>query len=172
MTIGSSVKVEEPCFVQCKGLTTSDYVDLTWTTFAEFPGNLLCVNRSLFKKAWVRLMSELHFYRYLYWTRLEFCRYSFYTISEKHTTCTYSITTCNMYIVISFRQNFKKSKIPLSIFCFPGLFVTVFLIERIGRKFTMGFEFFVFSVFVLLANICTSRLVTLFTNLHLCRPFV
>lgn len=35
---GSSVKVEQPCFVQCKGLTTSDYVDLTWTTFAEFPG--------------------------------------------------------------------------------------------------------------------------------------
>lgn len=116
MTIGSSVKVEEPCFVQCKGLTTSDYVDLTWTTFAEFPGNLLCVNRSLFKKAWVRLMSELHFYRYLYWTRLEFCRYSCYTISEKHTTCTYSITTCNMYIVISFRQNLKKSKTPISIF--------------------------------------------------------
>ena len=68
------------------------------------------------KKAWVRLMSELHFYRYLYWTRLEFCRYSCYTISEKHTTCTYSITTCNMYVVISFRQNFKKSKTPISIF--------------------------------------------------------
>lgn len=32
------MKVEQPCFVQCKGLTTSDYVDLTWTTFAEFPG--------------------------------------------------------------------------------------------------------------------------------------
>jgi hypothetical protein len=33
------VKVDEPCFVQCKGLTTADYVDLTWTTFAEFPGD-------------------------------------------------------------------------------------------------------------------------------------
>lgn len=86
---GSSVKVEQPCFVQCKGLTTSDYVDLTWTTFAEF----------------------------------------------------------------------------------PGLFVTVFLIERIGRKFTMGFEFFVFGVFVLLANICTSRPVLTFF-LFVARAFI
>lgn len=58
--------------------------------------------------------------------------------------------------------NFCTSSLMVSenqfcLFLSTGLFVTVFLIERIGRKFTMGFEFFVFSVFVLLANICTSR---------------
>uniref|UniRef100_A0A8W8K7A1 Major facilitator superfamily (MFS) profile domain-containing protein n=1 Tax=Magallana gigas TaxID=29159 RepID=A0A8W8K7A1_MAGGI len=52
-----------------------------------------------------------------------------------------------------------------------GLFVTVFLIERIGRKFTMVFEFFVFGVFVLLANICTSRPVLTFF-LFVARAFI
>jgi hypothetical protein len=28
----------ETCSVQCKSLTTSDYVDLLWTTLSEFPG--------------------------------------------------------------------------------------------------------------------------------------
>ncbi|KAL4223272.1 hypothetical protein ACF0H5_016744 [Mactra antiquata] len=69
------------CYVHCKTLTRDDYVDLTWTTLAEF----------------------------------------------------------------------------------PGLFLTVFIIERIGRKFTMAVEFFFFAVFVLLANICTIRpVLTLF----------
>jgi len=40
---------------------------------------------------------------------------------------------------------------------FAGLFLTVFIIERIGRKMTMAVEFFFFAVFVLLANICTIR---------------
>ena len=41
---GSTKEVTEACYVECKGLTTSDYVDLTWTTFAEFPGiKLYCV---------------------------------------------------------------------------------------------------------------------------------
>ncbi|KAJ8312585.1 hypothetical protein KUTeg_009958 [Tegillarca granosa] len=40
---GSSMKVESSCFITCKGLTTSDYVDLTWTTFAEFPGLFVTV---------------------------------------------------------------------------------------------------------------------------------
>ena len=31
-------KKEIGCFVHCKSLTKADYVDLTWTTFAEFPG--------------------------------------------------------------------------------------------------------------------------------------
>jgi len=35
---GSTKEGTEACYVECKGLTTSDYVDLTWTTFAEFPG--------------------------------------------------------------------------------------------------------------------------------------
>ena len=26
------------CYVHCKSLTRDDYVDLTWTTLAEFPG--------------------------------------------------------------------------------------------------------------------------------------
>lgn len=68
------------CYVHCKTLTRDDYVDLTWTTLAEF----------------------------------------------------------------------------------PGLFLTVFIIERLGRKFTMAVEFFFFSVFVLLANICTIRPVLTF----------
>ncbi|KAK3084065.1 hypothetical protein FSP39_007577 [Pinctada imbricata] len=86
---GSNVKKADPCFVKCEGLTTSDYVDLTWTTFAEF----------------------------------------------------------------------------------PGLFVTVFTIEKIGRRFTMAFEFFVFTVFVLLSNICTSRPVLTFF-LFVARAFI
>ncbi|WAR02689.1 SVOP-like protein [Mya arenaria] len=68
------------CYVHCKSLTRDDYVDLTWTTLAEF----------------------------------------------------------------------------------PGLFLTVFIIERIGRKMTMAVEFFFFAVFVLLANICTTRPVLTF----------
>lgn len=52
----------------------------------------------------------------------------------------------------------KYIKIKLILFFFLiGLFVIVFFIERIGRKFTMGFEFFVFGVFVLLVNICILR---------------
>ncbi|XP_076108218.1 synaptic vesicle 2-related protein-like [Mytilus galloprovincialis] len=86
---GSTKEVEEACYVECKGLTTSDYIDLTWTTFAEF----------------------------------------------------------------------------------PGLFVTVFIIERLGRKFTMAFEFFVFTIFVLLTNICTSRPVLTFF-LFVARAFI
>ncbi|KAJ8313044.1 hypothetical protein KUTeg_010417 [Tegillarca granosa] len=42
-SISSSMKVESSCFITCKGLTTSDYVDLTWTTFAEFPGLFVTV---------------------------------------------------------------------------------------------------------------------------------
>ncbi|KAH3882629.1 hypothetical protein DPMN_006573 [Dreissena polymorpha] len=68
------------CFVHCKSLTRDDYVDLTWTTFAEF----------------------------------------------------------------------------------PGVFLTLFIIERFGRKITMAVEFFFFAVFVLLANICTIRPVLTF----------
>lgn len=86
---GSSKEVTEVCYAECKGLTTSDYIDLTWTTFAEF----------------------------------------------------------------------------------PGLFVTVIIIERLGRKFTMAFEFFVFTVFVLLSNICTSRPVLTFF-LFVARAFI
>lgn len=88
-TDGSTKEVTEACFVECKGLTSADYVDLTWTTFAEF----------------------------------------------------------------------------------PGLFVTVIIIERFGRKFTMAFEFFVFTVFVLLSNICTSRPVLTFF-LFVARAFI
>lgn len=71
---------EEGCFVHCKSLTKSDYVDLTWTTFAEF----------------------------------------------------------------------------------PGLFITVIVIEKLGRKYTMCLEFLVFAVFVLLSNMCTIRPVLTF----------
>ena len=33
-------KKDQSCYVHCKSLTRDDYVDLTWTTFAEFPGKL------------------------------------------------------------------------------------------------------------------------------------
>ncbi len=29
---------EPPCWLQCKLLTTKDYIDLLWTTASEFPG--------------------------------------------------------------------------------------------------------------------------------------
>lgn len=38
---GSEQPRNESCFLECKSLTTSDYIDLTWTTFAEFPGELI-----------------------------------------------------------------------------------------------------------------------------------
>ncbi|KAK3603262.1 hypothetical protein CHS0354_007593 [Potamilus streckersoni] len=81
--------VTSGCFLKCKSLTTDDYVDLTWTTLAEF----------------------------------------------------------------------------------PGLFVTVFIIERIGRKYTMAVEFFIFSFFVLLSNMCTIRPVLTFF-LFVARAFI
>lgn len=39
----------------------------------------------------------------------------------------------------------------------PGLLVTSFLVEFIGRRFTMSLEFFVFAVFMLLLNFCVKR---------------
>jgi hypothetical protein len=43
-SVGSTKEITAACYVECKGLTTTDYVDLTWTTFAEFPGiKLYCV---------------------------------------------------------------------------------------------------------------------------------
>ncbi|XP_069135340.1 synaptic vesicle 2-related protein-like [Argopecten irradians] len=86
---GSEIRAKAPCFLKCNGLNTGDYIDLTWTTFAEF----------------------------------------------------------------------------------PGLFVTVVVIEKIGRKFTMAMEFCVFTVFVLLSNICTSRPVLTFF-LFVARAFI
>lgn len=38
-----------------------------------------------------------------------------------------------------------------------GLFLTAFLLEKIGRKYTMAIEFGIFSLFVFLVNICTTR---------------
>ncbi|XP_070204759.1 synaptic vesicle 2-related protein-like isoform X2 [Littorina saxatilis] len=80
---------DQACFLECKTLTRDDYKDLTWTTFAEF----------------------------------------------------------------------------------PGLFLTAFLLEKIGRKYTMALEFGVFSVFVFFVNICTTRaLLTVF--LFVARAFI
>lgn len=31
--------LEEPCAADCRPLQTTDYMDLLWTTLAEFPGN-------------------------------------------------------------------------------------------------------------------------------------
>ncbi|XP_076434942.1 synaptic vesicle 2-related protein-like [Babylonia areolata] len=79
----------QACFAECKTLTRDDYKDLTWTTFAEF----------------------------------------------------------------------------------PGLFLTAFLLEKIGRKYTMALEFGVFSIFVFFVNICTKRaLLTVF--LFVARAFI
>ncbi len=33
-----STMAEPPCWLQCKLLTTKDYIDLLWTTISEFPG--------------------------------------------------------------------------------------------------------------------------------------
>ena len=40
---------------------------------------------------------------------------------------------------------------------FPGLFITMWIIELIGRKKTMAVEFIIFSFFVFLINICVTR---------------
>nr|KAG5696862.1 hypothetical protein BaRGS_035272 [Batillaria attramentaria] len=88
---GTDVKFsgDQACFLECKTLTKDDYKDLTWTTFAEF----------------------------------------------------------------------------------PGLFLTAFLLEKIGRKFTMAIEFGIFSIFVFFVNICTTRaLLTVF--LFVARAFI
>lgn len=88
---GTDVKFSghQECFMECKTLTKDDYKDLTWTTFAEF----------------------------------------------------------------------------------PGLFLTAFLLEKIGRKYTMAIEFGIFSLFVFFVNICTTRaLLTVF--LFVARAFI
>lgn len=33
------VQPAETCAAECKQLATTDYIDLLWTTLAEFPGN-------------------------------------------------------------------------------------------------------------------------------------
>lgn len=88
---GTDVKfrASQACFLECRTLTRDDYKDLTWTTFAEF----------------------------------------------------------------------------------PGLFLTAFLLEKIGRKYTMALEFGIFSIFVFFVNICTKRaLLTVF--LFVARAFI
>ncbi|KAL8559889.1 hypothetical protein ACOMHN_016935 [Nucella lapillus] len=46
---------------------------------------------------------------------------------------------------------------------FPGLFLAAFLLERIGRKYTMAVQFGGFVIFVMLVNLCSSRaLLTVF----------
>ena len=40
---------------------------------------------------------------------------------------------------------------------FPGLFITMVIIELFGRKKTMAIEFIIFSAFVFLLNICVTR---------------
>lgn len=58
------------------------------------------------------------------------------------------------------------------IFCLVGLIITVLVIDRIGRKYTILIEFFIFSVFTLFLNICTTRFVkmhSLYQNLY-CLP--
>ncbi|RNA37835.1 synaptic vesicle 2-related [Brachionus plicatilis] len=40
---------------------------------------------------------------------------------------------------------------------FPGLFITITIIELLGRKKTMAIDFGVFSIFVFLINICVER---------------
>ncbi|KAH9489330.1 hypothetical protein Btru_051657 [Bulinus truncatus] len=79
---GSVVKFNPnpTCFLECKTLTTEDYIDLTWTTFAEF----------------------------------------------------------------------------------PGLFITAFLLNKIGRKYTMVVELLIFTAVVMLVNICMPRAVLTF----------
>ncbi|XP_006817913.1 synaptic vesicle 2-related protein-like [Saccoglossus kowalevskii] len=79
----------EICYTDCRGLSTKDYVDLLWTSIAEF----------------------------------------------------------------------------------PGLVITFFIIEWIGRKKTMAVEFLVFSLFTFLICICTTRTVlTIF--LFIARAFI
>ncbi|ELU14236.1 hypothetical protein CAPTEDRAFT_220893 [Capitella teleta] len=54
---------------------------------------------------------------------------------------------------------------------FPGLVITFLIIENLGRRWTMAIEFFVFSFFVFLVNLCTSRFVlTIF--LFIARAFI
>lgn len=45
---------------------------------------------------------------------------------------------------------------------FPGLFITMAIIELIGRKKTMALQFSVFSFFTYLLNICVSRKILIF----------
>ncbi len=45
---------------------------------------------------------------------------------------------------------------------FPGLFITMAIIELIGRKKTMAVEFLAFSFLTFLLNICTTRQVLIF----------
>ena len=47
----------------------------------------------------------------------------------------------------------------LTFYTYIGLFITFLIIEWLGRKKTMAIEFFVFSIFVYMVNMCTSRLV-------------
>ncbi|GAB1602604.1 synaptic vesicle 2-related protein-like, partial [Argonauta hians] len=54
---------------------------------------------------------------------------------------------------------------------FPGLLFTILIIDRVGRKITIGGEFFVFSVFMFLVNICTTRQV-LICFLFVARAFI
>lgn len=54
---------------------------------------------------------------------------------------------------------------------FPGLVITIIIIETLGRKKTMAGEFLVFAFFIYLVNICLSRsILTLF--LFIGRAFI
>lgn len=54
---------------------------------------------------------------------------------------------------------------------FPGLIITVLIIDKIGRKYTMVLEFIIFSLFTFFLNICTTRPV-LIVLLFISRAFI
>ena len=39
--------LEHSCRLDCKSLSTEDYVDLLWTTIAEFPGKYVTISLSV-----------------------------------------------------------------------------------------------------------------------------
>lgn len=94
--------VQPACGAACKTLSTKDYIDLLWTTLAEFPG-----------------------------------------LSQPFSTL---LILCSSSLIPQLNS-------------LPGLVITFLIIERLGRRWTMAIEFFVFSFFVYLVNMCTTRYV-------------
>lgn len=97
-SVNCSPEVEQAvntCAADCKQLQTTDYMDLLWTTLAEFPGILLLI---LFKMS----------------------------------------------------QNLKY-------FYISGIFATIFVIERFGRKKTMAVQFVAYAICSCFLLICTQK---------------
>lgn len=82
------------------------------------------------------------------------CHHTFYVNTPTPHTNPLT-TTYLLFVIIEWRRIISNV---YTVLChIVGLFITFLIIEWLGRRRTIALEFFIFSVFVYLVNICITR---------------